>query len=269
MRGRRHAVALLLALAVPVGATAQEPATLDRVEELARLGRTQEAREMVGAWWRDAGARPPRRELQRGLWLRGILALDPGEAAMDFRRLVIEFPGGTYSDQALFRLAQSAYAAGDSAGAAAAVGQLGREYPASPVRREAEAWLETAGPVPERLAGDSLVAGAPPAEAEVSPAPGAPAPAEAGAPPEEAPRGRFAVQLGAFSSMDRAEALRRRASAAGFEARLVRVPGSGLVRVRVGTFDSAEGAGEILGRLRDLGFTAAVARDAHREEPVR
>jgi len=79
-------------------------------------------------------------------------------------------------------------------------------------------------------------------------------------------RGRFTVQLGAFSSEGRAEALRQRVADAGFEARLVTVPGSSLIRVRVGVFDAQEGARVILERLRELGFTAALARDAHREE---
>lgn len=259
----RVTLAAVLLASLPAVSAGQEPPTLDRVDELARLGRAAEAREMVLAWWEAAGPRPSRRDLQRALWLRGSLNPDPAQASLDFRRLVIEFPGGAYSHLALFRLAQVAYAAGDSAAAAAMVAQLGREYPASPVRREAEAWLATAGPVPERMAGAPAAVEAAPPSADVAPPPaGEPAAAVTGT-------GHFAVQLGAFSSQGRAEALLERVAAAGFEARLVRVPGSDLVRVRVGTFDSAEGAGEILGRLQELGFPATVARDAHREERIR
>lgn len=259
---RWHPILAAVVMATaPSPSVAQEPPTLDRVEELARLGRAAEARELVAAWWEAAGPRPSRRDLQRGLWLRGSLNPDPEVASLDFRRLVIEFPGGAYSHLALFRLAQVAYAAGDSAAAAEMVAQLGREYPASPVRREAEAWLATAGPVPERVAGTPKnQPEAPPDEV---------VPAVAGEPPAVAAGGHFAVQLGAFSSQERAQVLLERVSAAGFEARLVLVPGSDLVRVRVGTFDSPEGAGEILGRLQGLGFPATVARDAHREERVR
>lgn len=255
---------LLLTLAAPSRAWSQEPPTLDRVEELSRLGRTQEAREMILAWWEAAGPRPPRREVQRGIWLRGSLALNADQAALDFRRLVIEFPGGAFSHLALFRLAQFAFASGDSASAAEMVAQLGREYPASPVRREAEAWLATAGPVPEPPARDPAPA-APVGEPPVQEAAPAAVPTEVA----ESATGRYAVQLGAFSSQDRAEALLARVNNAGFEARLVLVAGSDLVRVRVGRFDSAEGAGAILARLQDLGFTAAIARDADREERVR
>lgn len=255
---------LLLFLTGPSQAWSQGTPSLDRVEELSRLGRTQEAREMILAWWEAAGPRPPRRDVQRGIWLRGSLALDPAQAALDFRRLVIEFPGGAFSHLALFRLAQFAHASGDSATAAEMVAQLSREYPASPVRREAEAWLATAGPVPAGVAADPAPAvsvTAPPTQEET--------PAVAAAEPAQSDTGRYAVQLGAFSSQDRAEVLLARVDAAGFEGRLVRVPGSDLVRVRVGRFDSAEGAGAILERLQGLGFTAAIARDADREERVR
>lgn len=246
---RRHAWTLSLAAAlllVGVPVAAQDAPSLDRVEELAGQGRTEEARGMLLAWWSAAAPSANRRDAQRGLWLRGRLTVDPVQADLDFRRLVIEYPGGPYSDLALFRLAQSAYAAGDSLAAVGNVIRLAREYPNSAARREAEAWLATAGPAPPRLAAVA-VAVAVPGDASGS-------------------QGAFTVQLGAFSSRGRAEALQRRVSDAGFDARLVTVPGSPLIRVRVGVFDAQQGADAILKRLQDLGFTAAVARDANREE---
>jgi len=260
---------------------AQEPPTLDRVEELARAGRAEEARVMVGQWWRSAGPRASRRDTQRGLWLRGQLTSDAAQAVLDFNRLVVEYPGGPWSDMALLRLAQAAYAAGDSAGAAGHVERLLREYPASAVRAEAEAWLATAGPVPA-AAGAAAEAGPAeaPAKPEVTPAeraradsapapaPATPAADSAAAPVAESAAGEFTIQLGAFSTVARAESLLRQLADAGFEARLARVPGSDLVRVRLGRFDSAVGAEAILWRVRDRGFTATIARDAHREEPV-
>jgi cell division protein FtsN len=190
--------------------------------------------------------------------------VDPTQAGLDFRRLVIEYPGGPYSDQALFRLAQAAYAVGDSLAAVEHVNRLVREYPSSVARREAEAWLATAGPAPPRVA-TALGPGLPtdPTVADST------KPVSRGTPGAEVVgTGQFTVQLGAFSSRGRAEALRQRAVEAGFEARLVTVPGSPLLRVRVGVFDAEEGAESILGRLQELGFTAALARDAHREERV-
>lgn len=247
----------VLATAAPAGSPAQTTPALDRVEELTREGMTAEAREVLQAWWSSQGNRASRNDVQRGLWLRGRLTTDPAQADLDFRRLVVEYPGGPFSDQALFRLAQLAHAAGDSSSAAGHVDRLVQEYPASPVRREAQAWLATAGPVPERPTTGTSGAAAP-----------QPTAVPRQADPALVGRGDFTIQLGAFSTLERAETLLRRVSDAGFEGRLVTVPGSDLIRVRVGTFDSADGANEVLWRLRDQDFTAQLARDAQREERV-
>lgn len=248
--------AFILAVLPPEPTGAQQIPTLDRVEELTRQGLAAEARVLLQEWWSREADGASRTDAQRGLWLRGRLSTDPAQAEIDFRRLVVEYPGGPYSDQALFRLAQAAHAAGDSAAAAGHVEQLAREYPASPVRREAQAWLAMAGPAPEPVA--------PPA-ADRTPAPDPPA---AEPRPPSVGRGDFTVQLGAFSTVERAGVLLDRVADAGFDGRLVTVPGSDLIRVRVGRFDSAEAANELLWRLRDLDFTAQLARDAQREERV-
>ena len=277
MNAKRVLVGLITVVALGgTPAAAQEPPTLDRVEELSRLGRTEEARVLVREWWRTLGPKASRRDTQRGLWLRGQLTSDAAQAVLDYNRLVVEYPGGPWSVMALLRLAQASYAAGDSAAAAAHVERLLLEYPASPVRSEAEAWLATAGPVP-RAAG--AAAGAAPvgraesvggradsaAVREPSQAPRAPAAADVAA---GTGTGDFTIQLGAFSTVTRAASLLKQLGDAGFEGRLARVPGSDLVRVRLGRFDSAEGVEAILWAVRDRGFTATVARDAHREEPV-
>ncbi len=242
-----------------VDAQEREPPSLDHVEELARQGRTSEARDVLTAWWAAEGAEASRRDTQRGLWLRGILTTDPAEAEFDFQRLVIEYPGGLYADRALLRLAQGAYAAGDSATAAAYVARLAREYPATSARREAEAWLATAGPVPPRAGGQARADTA--SHPETAPTVGPDAPAASGA-------GSFTVQLGAFRALERAEGMVARLGEEGIEARLARIPGSDLIRVRVGRFDSLDAANAVLWQLRDRGFTANVARDADREERV-
>lgn len=273
MNPKRALLAFFLALgvaALPV-AGQEQPPTLDEVETLARDGRTEEARARLARWWEELGAKASRRDTQRGLWLRGQLATDVARAELDFRRLVVEYPGGPFSDLALLRLAQAAYAAGDSAAAAEQIAQLVREYPSSRVRREAEAWLATAGPVPapasrtspdtSAMARDTALVAADTAKPGAA---GDAAPATGAAPG----KGEFTVQLGAFSTVERAAALLAAVTRAGFEGRLVRVQGSDLVRVRVGTFDSAEGTDAILQRLRDRGFTATVSRDAHREERI-
>ncbi len=247
---RRGGWVLALALLRPAATMAQQqPLTLDNVEELARVGRTESAREALQRWWDRSYAEASRRDAQRGLWLRGKLATDPAEAAIDFRRLVVEYPGGPYSDQALFRLAQAAFAQGDSAQAARDVERLQREYPSSAARREAEAWLTAAGPLPPP----------PPRPSETATSGTSQARTAAGS-------GAFSVQLGAFASRSRADALRARAAGAGLEVRLATLPGSDLIRVRVGRFGSSEEAHAILERVQDLGFTATVVKDANLEE---
>lgn len=308
---RTRLVTALVALVVvlhPAPSAAQEKPTLDRVEELTREGRTEDARQVLLDWWDGSYAKASRRDVQRALWLRGRLTVDPAQAELDYRRLVIEYPGGPFSDQALLRLAQGAFGQGDSATAAEDVARIGREYPGSATARAAAEWLASAGPAPPR---DPDLPGAPPdtvagatdaqppdvpgtppdtlrgvraqapdtATAAVRPPPDVSAPVasppdtvtRAGRePPREraTPRPRFAVQLGAFANRSRAEALRRRAADAGFDARLVVIPGSDLIRVRVGAFDEEPAALAILRQLTDRGFTAAVSRDADLEERV-
>jgi hypothetical protein len=242
------------AVAGPAGAqrsaaTVSDSVTLDQVENLVQAGRTEDARAMLLRWWSGVLPRASRRDVQRGLWLRARLTVDPSQAALDYQRLVVEYPGGPYSAQALFRLAQAAWESGDSAEAARDVARLARDYPGSRVGGDAEAWLAAAGPPPPAPAVTKK-------DSVVTPAPAAVA------------GGRYAVQLGAFSGEARARNLQRKARDAGFEARLVRLPGSRLLRVRVGRFDSTSAAAEVSKRLETRGFTAAVVSDADREEPI-
>lgn len=275
---------LLVALALTIGtgavaaqstATAgQYTVTLDGVEKLIQAGKTEDARDLLLRWWGQDRPTASTRDVQRGLWLRGRLTVDPAQAELDYRRLVVEYPGGPYSAEALFRLAQSAWAAGDSSMAAQHVARLSREYPGSRVRVDAEAWLAGAGSPPPRPVASTDTAEdssrRPPSAAAPVPRPAAVAdtarfPTSGAAP---ASSGRYAVQLGAFSSEARARALQSRARDAGFETRVIRVPGSRLIRVRVGRFASSEAADPVMKRLEAHGFTAAVVPDADREEPV-
>lgn len=295
MRPRR-VVPTVLALLAALGlglpaapAAAQEPASLERVEELTRLGRTEEARLILVAWWEEGRPAASRRDRQRGLWLRGRLTVDPDQAALDFRRLTIQYPGGPFSGRALFRLAQGAWAVGDGEVADAYVQRLVRDYPGSLEAREARSWLEAAGPAPEpppsRLRAEDATAAEEEADAdgadatadaagsgEAARADGGveayPAPTPAGPGSVVAARS-FAVQLGAFAQERRARALRDRMAAEGWDVRLVLVEGSDLVRVRLGRFETLAEAEELLETVQARGLTAALVRDAHREETVR
>jgi cell division protein FtsN len=320
-RGRRGAALVcatllggLAASATPVraqaaaDATAQAAPTLDRVDALIAEGRTEDARGVLTAWMdaapgegtarggdRGQGRAASRADAQRALWLRALLTVDPAHAAVDYQRLVVEYPGGPFSDRALLRLAQAAEAQGDAARARALLSSLMRDYPTSPRRLEAgkmlaalpanTAAVATAPPPPDKqtpaagtpLRAQTRAAPSPAAQAPATQAPAAqtsatPTPAARTAPsasPTAAPFGaRWTVQLGAFASRERAAGRRDELIAAGVEARVVVVPGSPLLRVRTGRYPSQLEADRVRDRLTGDGLDATVAADADREEPA-
>ena len=217
-------------------------------------------------WWEEELQGASRLDVQRGLWLRGSLTVDPRQAELDFRRLVVEYPGGPYSGRALLRLAQSALATADSATAATHLRRLVREYPNDAGSRDAEEWMALVAPQlsqespPDLPVAAAAVDAQPPAARDTTPLPRDPG--------SSAGTGTHSVQLGAFSSAERARALQRRATEAGLDARRVRVPGSELIRVRVGAFASPEEAAVALQRIQEMGFTVLVVRGVEAEEPV-
>lgn len=246
--------------------------TLDDVDRLIRDGRVQEARQALLAW-SDAHRRPDRDDAQRALWFRGLLTLDPAQAAASFRRLVVEYPGGAFTDLALQRLGTAAALRGDLRGAEASFNMLARDYPGSPARGAAMEWLAENGAVLDSLRAADATAGREPSRSvRDTPAPSVPPRSDeerAPPPPDRRARvtsaGDFTAQLGAFSTLERAETLASRARDAGFEVRIVQLAGSDFFRVRVGRFLAAEDARAEVARLREAGFDAALATDASRE----
>ena len=141
---RCRPLSLLLGLALlgagaarPPGLSAQET-DLDRVDAFLAQGRFSSAREVLQEWYGEAEGSASREERQRGLWLRAVLTVDPEMAAIDLRRLVVRYPGGPYSDRALFRLAQGARALSEEIRALEYVEDLLRDYPESALRDRAE-----------------------------------------------------------------------------------------------------------------------------------
>lgn len=242
----------LLVVSVP-GAAGAQTSELERIDQLAREGRANEARAQLLAWWDDGYEEVGRDLQQRALWLRARLTVDPDQAMRDYQRLVVLYPAGTFTDQALFRLAQAAHALGDGRQARAHVEALARDHPGSPVRRAAEAWLSEAGEAVPPVAPER-------SEAAVR--------ADAAAVPAAGPAGVFSVQLGAFGEEPRARSVFDDAREAGFEPRLVRVEGSPLLHVRVGSFSERESAQTMFERLARQGLQSAVVRDERAERPV-
>jgi hypothetical protein len=241
-----------LALLVVPHLSPQQPISLDEVEALANRGRILEAREVLETWWEEQGARVGRLDRQRSLWLRARLTVDPSLAELDLRRLTLEYPGGPYSDDALLRLAQSADVRGDRGRAGDYFRTLLRGYPSSPHASLAAAWLREAGPDVQAAEGGSRD----PGRVDFPrPPPGV----------EDA----FSVQAGAFRDQDRARSLADQLEAAGYDARVVRIPADGLLRVRVGRYRDRVDADAVAAMLRERGFEATIVTDARSEERVR
>jgi cell division septation protein DedD len=293
----RPAVMLLLLVwlvpstAVPAPAFAQAQGVLDRVEAMIAEDRYAEARDLLLGWWDETAESAPRADVRRGLWLRAVLTVDPAMAELDYRRIVLEFPGGAHAADALMRLAQGAEFVGDGEAAQRYLQILMQDYPASPHRVEARALLSrieregardrrVGAPGPRRVATVSLPpdsSNRPPPDAAVPPPPDAAPPpppppppdtteAPPPPPPPEPPR-PYAVQLGAFSDIERAELLASEAAARGLEVRVVLVEGSPLFRVRLGAYSDRTAATTRVEELQRSGLDALVSGDRERERP--
>lgn len=205
--------------------------TLERVDMLVTSGLTEDARVELSAWWEaSTGVRSgvPREELQQALWLRGLLTVDAGQASLDYRRLVVEYPGGPWSGHALLRLAQISVARGELARARSQLRALVRDYPGSPQRLEAGRLLEEVGLA---LSAQDRAGLEPEANGGSADVRGSTGLREAA--------GVWTVQVGAFASYGRARLLKDELVASGLDVRMVLVPGSPLVRVRSGRFAGA------------------------------
>lgn len=247
-------VLAVLSLAVAAPAAGQEG--LASVDALAAAGRTEEARAVLETWWDSERTRSSRRDRQRGLWLRAVLTVDPGMASLDYQRLVVEYPGGPYSDEALVRLAMIADSHEDALRAARYYRTLLQDYPRSPERVRARQWLSNHSGEIEETEEEAPSAADSAADVE-----------DEDAPAQEG--GRYAVQFGAFSTEERADRLAETLAQAGFETRVVRVQGSSLVRVRVGRFAERSAASELMAEIESLGYAATVVSDVMGEEPIR
>jgi hypothetical protein len=270
------ALAWALAWGTPLGAQEGGGASgeaLDAVERAMLDGAFGEARERMAAWWEAASQSADRERLQRAIWLRARLTVEPDEAERLYRQLVLEYPGGPWSDQALLRLASGAQAQGDSEAEARYLQILVRDYPASPHRVEARARLARASAPAAAAPAPATTRAAPEPRVEPEVEPAAPVRAEApvSARPAAVPPAQAAphtVQLGAFGSRAAAEALAGELTRAGMEVRLVQVEGSPLYRVRTGGWTEPAEAESARDALRARGFEAIVSADRDRERPA-
>lgn len=275
---------LLIAVwaSLPVPCSAQD-ATLDGVESLVSEARYDSARQLLEVWWNEGRADAGRADRERGLWLRGLLTLDPSLAERDFLRIVVEFRGGSYSDDALFRLAHFEEAEQEYEGAVRHLENLLRDHADSPLTSDARAMIErlrampppeppavtaTSAPesttdIPAATSGDADPRGdvAPPVDPQPSDSP-------VTAEPVSDPSPVYSVQLGVFSTESRAYTLAATADALGVPVRLARLPDSEMVHVRAGHFDTLAEAEAFAREVQLTGLSGVVFDDGALEHSV-
>jgi len=276
-RGSRAALlaALLWGLASAGPVLGQDEA-LARVEQHTSDGRFGSARDELAAWFDAAWDASTRDDRQRALWLRGRLTVDAGMAERDYRRLVVEYPGGSFSDDALLRLAQLAWAHSDADAALRNLRMLARDYPESEHRAaalELTAQIGAGGAPQGPGVGSAPQGNAVPASTpQPTPLPPAAAPPAIGGPgsgavPTTFDGMPFSIELGAFSTEPPAQTIAAAAIAAGVEVRVVGLPGSDMIHVRTGAFFSQMEAQARALALRLQGLPAAVVADREEEGP--
>jgi TolA-binding protein len=203
---------------------------------------------------------------------QGLLAVgEPARAAGYLSRLVADYPGRPERSVGVLWLARAHHAARQHAAACAVARDGLRDGTSADLSDMLRAEERVACARAERADGASATtpaASAPPAPAQqatATPDPPARSPPAARTPAGSAAAGRFAVQTGAYreqKSVDDAVAGLRRA---GYDPRVVLVPGSSLIRVRIGRVGTSQEAATLMARVKRDGFDAVVVTDADRE----
>lgn len=279
------AVALLLGL-LPGSLTpaqAQKDPRLVAAVRLAQEGQGDSARAAVG---RLLSSTPPTDPLfPEVLFTVGVVASNTNDQRLYFQRVAVEHSWTPWADQALLRLAQLDYAAGDHAGVVRHVMRLLADYPTSPHRATGALWgsraamerreralacqwaelgLQAVGQDVE-LRGQlefqrERCLAAPVEATPVAPAPAPARPAERPAAPPAAPARGWFVQVAALRTEQAAASTTRRIERLGYASVIVRE--GGFLKIRAGPFASREQATTAQARLRaEIGGQPFVTRN--------
>jgi len=235
---------------------AQSPSAddLDRVEAAIDEGRLDGLRQTLDGWLAGGDDLRPE-DAGRLRFLRARLLADADSARDEY--LAVALDGrSSYGAHAWLRLAQLDLARGEIARALEDLTRMRADYSRSAIVPASWYWTGRAS----ESAGD--LEGACEAFARAR----REAAATGDQPTAESAEGaaracvedglRFALQIGAFSARNAAEALVTAAKSAGFDARIVRE--EGLEKVRVGVFGSPDAARALEKRLRAEGFTVVI-----------
>jgi cell division septation protein DedD len=259
IRTRILTTLLLAVLAHAAPSWAQQTPSLDQVETLIKNGQTDEARAMFVRWQKDNA------ESARGLSLSARLTMDAQEAEETYLRIALSYPTTPYAAEALLRLGQFRLMANDPQQAVTYLQRVLSDYPNSEHRAVATEFLARAQEV---LAARNPGSKQPAAKA-AAPAP-TPTPTPTITPtPAPNPNSRYTVQVAAFRDVAGARAYVRELSRMGYDARMVTVPASSLIRVRVGLYDKPADATAVLTKLKAAGYAPVFVSDISREQPVK
>lgn len=278
--------ALLIALA-PAGLGAQgtpdDSAALAAVHAHVDAARFDSARASLEAWRTARLAAARERDRAAADMLVARLERDGVAAQHAYLGLALAHPFGSLAGLALLRVGQAAVLQGDTAAALVYLNRLIDDFPGGGLQPEAHLWLSRAHFLAGRAqtgcdAARAGLAAGPSAEVRrllhiqearaCAPTVAARPSDAAQAAPSGVRAGRFAVQTGAFRARAGADALAARLGRSGLQPRIVRVPGSQLMRVRVGAFSTSAEAVRVRDRLRADGFDAVVVDDATTESAV-
>ncbi len=273
---RRAALVMLLVLAIPAAAGAQQDSLfadslLNRAVRLATEGQSDSARTLLRG--RLKALSPADTSYPPALYAAGLVAGNADTALTYFRRVSIEYSQSPWAAPALVRLAQFAYAAGDFGTAVTSAERVLGDYPVTTARAAAAYWAGRAhlelNEIPAACARMEQ------AETEAGPdvetanrarfylqrcqaaPPPPPADTAAAAPAPTA----FSVQVGAVRSATAANELMRRLTQYGYQPRAVRDP-DGLLKVRVGPYQTRVEAQRVSATLkRRLGGSPFVVEE--------
>jgi cell division septation protein DedD len=129
---------LAVALAAPPVQAQGSGTPYQRAERLVREGRGTEGRAIVDSVLRSLPEDSP--ELSEALYWRATLASDAADAERDYRRIIVEHPSSSRSEDALINLAQLELARGDRSRAIATLERFEREHPSSASRARVTLW---------------------------------------------------------------------------------------------------------------------------------
>lgn len=262
--------------------SAQQPTQLDRVQNLISGGRFTEARNTLAEWetkFGSAQSDASTTDRARALYLRGVLTGDAKEAEDTYVSVVLSYPSSPSAPHALLRLGQALVTGGDHRRAVGYLGRLRADYPGFAERETGLLWLARAQmgagsaaaaciTAREAASGASVnvstLAGLERDRACASGVAQKPDSTPRAAAPT-APAKSYAIQTAAFRELRSAESIAAQLRAKGFDARVVRVEGSELNRVRFGSYASAAEAAVAGERIRDAGFAVMIVSDAHKE----